>query len=1108
MVRAWRATLALVCAALLPPAAAQGQEPEARTQWDVTLARGETRTLSFSTDEGTSLSMDLSPDGEWVVFDLLGHIWRIPAGGGEAQSLTQDSGVALNYHPRYSPDGSRIAFISDRRGQTNLWVMDADGSNPRAVHIDADARALTPAWTPDGEYIVIRREPLGGGGGGGGGTGGLWMLHRDGGQGVRILDDNSAHWPSVSSDGRWVYHHVRSGSDALGGSYQVRRLDLRTGEVEAITHGGGQGAAAGRSSSGGAFAPEISPDGRWLAFGRQIPEGTVSFKGHRFGPRTALWLRDLETGAERILADPVEIAVESGSKSLRVLPGYAWSRDGSSIVISRGGRVARVDVATGASTEIPFTAQVERTISEMAYRAFRIDDGPFPAKFLRWPTASPDVGRLAFQAVGRVWVQDLPSGTPRRLTPAGFGAENPSTGHAGLQEFSPTWSPDGRWIAFTTWDDLEGGHIWKVQASGGNLQRLTQAPGEYVHIAWSPDGRDLVAAMGAGATRHGRTLTHNPWWDVVRISSDGGPVTRVARVPTAPEASPQGQARRGILQPSWGPEGRIFFPAFRRSGNQTSTHLVSVARDGGDERTHLRIPNADEAVPSPDGRWVAFQEGDNVFVTAMAWGGTGRDTLTVDRRRGRFPVKTLSLAGGLFPRWRDATTVEFGSGPHYYAYRMDSETADTVTVSLEVPRRIPSGSVALANARIITLGADSVIERGTVVVQGSRIACVGACDTSGADTVIDLSGRTLVPGFIDMHAHHYREHRGHRPLRDYEAAMYLAYGVTTNLDNSMWSQNVFPTAELIDAGRSIGPRTYSTGDPLYRGDAARQNELSSRDVTAQNVDRLQSWGAVSIKQYQQPRRDQRQWVSDVARERGLMVTSESGDLFYNLGMLMDGQTAFEHPFSEIPLYGDIAKFMGRGGFYYSPTLVVAGPGPWNVEYWFAESDVFSDAKQRLWMPWRMNAGHLRRRTLRPDTDYSYPLLAQGMADIIAEGGYGAIGGHGEHHGLAPHWEIWMAASALGNYGALEVASVHGARFLGALEDLGTIEVGKLADLLVLDRNPLDDIRATADIRYVMQGGILRDGMTLDESWPERRPFGPHYWVDEDALRNDDRSIRP
>jgi Tol biopolymer transport system component len=1102
--RAFVTVLAAAATVSLPVAAA-AQDQETRTAWDVTQARGETRTIAFSTDEGTALSIDVSPDGRWIVFDLLGHIWRLPSTGGVAESLTQNSGVAVNYHPRFSPDGRRIAFISDRRGQTNLWVMDADGGEPRAVHTDDNARALTPAWTPDGLYIIVRREPLGGGGGGGGG--GLWMHHVDGGPGVRVLDDNAAHWPSVSADGRFIYYHVRSGSNALAGDYQVRRLELRTGEVSAITAGRAQGAAAGRASSGGAFAPEISPDGRWLAFARQLPDATVSFRGHRFGPRTALWLRDLESGAERIIADPIEIAIESGSKSLRILPGYAWTSDGRSIVLSQGGRVRRLDVASGEIETIPFQANVERTISGMAYRAFRIEDGPFTARFLRWPTASPDARRLAFQAVGRIWIQDLPVGTPRRLTPAGFGAENPAAGHAGLQEFSPAWSPDGRWIAFTTWEDTLGGHVWRVPAGGGTPQRITREPGEFVHIAWSRDGRELVAARGAGATRSGGTITQNAWWDVVRIGVEGGDVSRVARVATPVDANPSGQARRAILQPSWGPDGRIFFPAFRRSGNQNVTALVSVARDGGDERTHLHIPNADEAVPSPDGRWVAFQEGDNVFVTAMAYSGTGRDTLTVDKRRGRFPVRALSLAGGLFPRWRDSVTIEFGSGPHYFAYNMNSETADTVSVSLQVPRRIPEGSLALTNARIITLGSDSVIERGTVLVRGARIACVGQCDVAAADTVVDATGRTIVPGFVDMHAHHYREHRGHRPLRDYENAMYLAYGVTTNLDNSMWSQNIFPTAELIEAGRSIGPRAFSSGDPLYRGDAARQNELSSREVAEQNIDRLQSWGAVSIKQYQQPRRNQRQWVSDVARDRGIMVTAESGDIFYNLTMVMDGQTAFEHPFSEIPLYGDVAKFLGRAGFYYSPTLVVAGPGPWNIEYWFAESDVWRDEKQRLWMPWRHNAGHLRRRTLRPDTDYSFPLLAQGMADIIAEGGYGAIGGHGEHHGLAPHWEIWMAAPALGNYGALEVASLHGARFLGAHEDVGSIEVGKLADLLVLDRNPLEDIRATADIRYVMKGGILHDGMTLDEYWPQRRPFGPHYWVNADALRNDDRPIR-
>ncbi len=1080
---------------VIAPATVLAQQTESR--WDVAQARGETRAIDFTTNEGTWMSVDIAPDGDWVVFDLLGQIWRLPAAGGTATALTAASGVAVNYHPRVSPDGRSIAFISDRGGQANLWIMDADGGNARVVHEDRDARVLTPAWSADGQYIVVRREPQGGPGGGGGGSG-LWMFHRDGGSGVQILEEGGARWPSLSRDGRFVYFEARSGGDALAGDLQIRRLELKTGKIVALTAGDAEGAAAGRVSSGGAFAPEISPDGRWLAFARHLPEGTVSFKGHRYGPRTALWLRDLETGVERRLVDPVEIAIESGSKSLRILPGYAWTADGRSLILTQGGKIRRVDVSTGAVATIPFEARVQRTISGMAYAPFRIEDDSFRSRFLRWTTASPDGRRLAFQAIGRVWTTDLPSGTPRRLTPNTFGAADARTGHAGLQEFSPTWSPDGRWIAFTTWDDTLGGHVWKVPSGGGAPQRLTPQPGEYVHIAWKPDGTELVAAKGAGATRHGRTLTHNPWWDIVRIPAAGGAATHVTRVAITATASPSGAARRGILQPSWGPDGRIFFPAFRESGNQTRTAVVSVDANGGDERTHLILPYADEAVPSPDGRRLAFQEGDNIFVTALPMFGTGTDTVTLEKRRGRLPVKTLSRAGGLFPRWRDSATVEFGSADRYYRYNVLTDRADTFTVALDVPRRVPTGRIALTGARIVTLGPDSVIENGAVVVDGARIACVGQCDTAGADTVIDARGRTIVPGFIDMHSHHYREHRGHRPLRDYEVAIYLAYGVTTSLDNSMWAQNIFPTAESIDAGRTIGPRTFSSGDPLYRGDAARQNELSSRDVVADNIARLKSWGAVSIKQYLQPRRDQRQWVSDVAREQGAMVTAESGDLFYNLTMVMDGQTAFEHPFSQIPLYGDVAKFLGRAGFYYSPTLVVSGPGAWNIEYWFAESNVWEHSKQRRWMPWRMTAGHLRRRTLRPETDYSFPLMAQGMADIIAEGGYGAIGSHGEHHGPAAHWEIWMGATALGPYGALKVASLHGARFLGADRDLGSIEVGKLADLLVLDRNPLEDIRATMDMRFVMKGGILYEADTLNEIWPTRTPFGPYYWNDDAA----------
>lgn len=1109
-----RRALALLVSVLLTSTSGTAQEPDSAgvrdEDWDVTLARGATRNIDFTTSEGTWMSVDISRDGQWIVFDLLGHIYRVPAAGGEAQVLTQESGVAVNYHPRYSPDGAHIAFISDRNGQTNLWIMNADGSEPRAVFRDGNVRAALPAWTPDGQYLLVRRDYVGSSDEdaappgsrveqGPQGREGIWMYHRDGGQGVALIgtEVSAATWPSVSPDGRHVYVQRRSGGrDALRGHYQIQRFDLQTGERMDVTAGDAEGPAAGRVTSGGGFAPEVSPDGRWLAYARQIPDGTVSFKGHRFGPRTALWLRNLETGAERLLMDPISLAIESGSKSLRILPGYAWAKDGRSLVLSQGGKIRRVHVATGQVTTIPFTARVQRTASEMAYQPFRITDEPFDATFLRWHTASPDGSRLAFQAVGRVWIMDIPDGSPRRLT----------ADDSAIQEFAPAWSPDGQWIAYTTWDDTLGGHLWKIRARGGTPQRLTPEPGEFLHPAWNANASEIVMVRGSGATARKRTVTHNPWWDVVRVPAAGGAPTVVTRVAIPAGMGPNSVARRAIFRPSFGPQGRIFFPEFRRDGG-LQTVLVSVRPDGSDRREHLELPATDDAVPSPDGRWVAFQEGDNVFLTPLPFAGTGSEPVSLDKRRGKLPVTQVSRAGGLFPTWRDSNTIEFGSGNQHLTYRLRDKSADTVTVRLSVPRRVPQGRIAFTGARIVTLQGDQVIESGTVVVEGSRIACVGTCEAAGAARTIDASGKTIIPGFVDMHSHHFREHRGYRPLRDYEVAMYLAYGVTTNLDNSMWAQNVFPSAELIEAGRMIGPRTFSTGDPLYGfGDGARQNVLRDYETTEHEIDRLAKWGAVSLKQYMQPRRDQRQWVSDVARKRGLMVTAEGGDLFYNIGMVLDGQTGWEHPMSYIPLYGDAATFFGRAGIVYSPTFVVAGPGPYNIEHFFAESDVWRDPKHRRWMPWRQMTGHLRRRMLRPETDYSYPLIAQGLADIIAEGGYGAIGSHGEHHGPAPHWEIWMAASAMGPLEALRVASAHGAHFLGAAQDLGTLENGKLADLLVLNANPLEDIRNTMDIQYVMKGGILYEADTLDEIWPTNTPFGPYYWVDDDALRDDDRPV--
>src|SRR5262249_2583224 len=454
---------ALAIGALLSMGAGALAEEKAAAEWDTTKARGQTREIDFDTSEGTWMSLTLSPDGKWIAFDLLGHIYRMPSAGGKAECLTQDSGVALNMQPRYSPDGKTIAFISDRKGQNNLWLMDADGKNPRSVYIDKTQRALSPVWTPDGHYIVVQRQGTRPGMGSPFG----WSLakyHKSGGAGVQLVaSETSPGWHSISSDGKYLYFDVQlcnplpfGHTDPMLGCAQIRRMNMQTRKVEEIT--GGQAEQQDRGTSGGAVAPEVSPDGRYVAFGRRIPDGTTSYKGHVFGPRTALWLRDLQTGDERLLMDPIELDdSEEISRQMTILPGMAWTSDGKSILISQGGKFRRLWVDSGKVDTIPFTAHVHRTISEMAYSPLLIRDDAFESKFLRWTSASPDGKHLVFQSVGKLWVMDLPSGKPRRLTADSFT----------IGEFSPSWSPDGNTIAFTGWDDANHGQLWTVSSSGG-----------------------------------------------------------------------------------------------------------------------------------------------------------------------------------------------------------------------------------------------------------------------------------------------------------------------------------------------------------------------------------------------------------------------------------------------------------------------------------------------------------------------------------------------------------------------------------------------------------------------------------------------------------------
>ncbi|MDE2753251.1 MAG: amidohydrolase family protein, partial [Gemmatimonadota bacterium] len=913
--------------------------------------------------------------------------------------------------------------------------------------------------------------------------------------------------PSFTPDGRTLFF---GSAIFTGEERRIRRLDLTTGTIDDVTESTGRYLhCCGRPAYPlrlGEVGAEVSPDGRWLTFARKLPGGVMSYRGHEYMGRTALWIRDLETGDERILMDPITPAATDHHPSwnIGVLPGYSWAPDGRSLVITQGGRIRRVDVQTGDVETIPFRARVQRTISEMARASRRIADDDFAVRFARTPVTSPDGRHVVFEAAGWLWIEEVGEGSPRRLTDAGgyltaagSGGSTPTSAPAPMAdphpsdqplETGPAWSHDGRWVAYTSWDDVDGGNVWKVPAQGGTPVRLTTTAGRYAHLAWHPGDGALVVNRWDPAlnwvTFGGRG------WQLVDVPADGGP---------ARELTASGPQRDITI----GEDGRLYF-----AGNDGGAPaILSLSADGGDRRAHLRLPpGTEQAALSPDGRHVAFRQLQSMHVAPAPPGLTATGPLTIDAAG---PGVTRLHEGGIYPSWRDNRTLEYATAARHATVTIDGgEVSSSIRdLGLRIPRPRPTGTLALEGARIVTMADDDVIERGTIVIDGSRIACVGDCDTSGADRVVDVSGKTIIPGLLDVHAHHltFAGNSFIPPQRRHESARYLVFGVTTTHDPSAQPDPSFVIAEMHEAGRVIGPRTYSTGQTLVCPPHGPVREIRSYEDARNHVNRLADQGALSLKDYKQCTRVQRQMLAQASLERGVTLTAENGDFIYLLGLVMGGHTGWEHPIQNVPTYGDVTTFMGQAGATYSPQITLTDyPKGVALEFWLGERDLWLDPLQLAWSPWQEIAAR-RSFVKKPAREYIFPLIAEGAADILRAGGHVAVGAHGEVDGLGAHWEMWALGEAMTPLEALKTGTISAARFIGLEQDIGSIEVGKLADLAVLDQNPLEDIRLSSEVSLVLVGGNLFDARTLRQTWPIERDYGPRPWTNEDITRTDVRA---
>ncbi|HMC20493.1 MAG TPA: amidohydrolase family protein, partial [Thermoanaerobaculia bacterium] len=1027
--------------------AAEGpSEKKKDEKWDVSKPPGPRYDVPIDVTEGTWLSVDVSPDGKEIAFDLLGDIYTIPIAGGEAKAIT--TGIAWDMQPRYSPNGKWIAFTSDRGGGDNIWIVNRDGSDPKQATKETFRLVNQPYWTPDSEFIVVRKHftserSLG--------AGEMWIYHRSGGEGLQMTkkrnDQKDSGEPAISPDGRYLYWSEDSTPGAIfqynkdpnTQIYVINRLDRQSGEDERFVAG-----------PGGSVRPTPSPDGKSLAFVRRV----------RY--KSALFVLDLESGRERPLFDGLDRDMQETWAIHGVYPSMAWTPDNRSIVFWSGGHFHRIDVTSKQVTDIPFHVKATRSVAEAVRFPVKVAPENFAVKMLRWVAVSPSGNQVVYQALGHLYIRDLPGGTARRLT-----RQNDHF------EFYPAWSRDGKSIVYTTWNDQNYGTIRIAPSGGGEGRVITDKPGHYVEPVFSADGTKIVYRVVSDGFL--RPAVWSRQTGIFVVPSSGG----VSKLVTKKGAFPQFGAA----------SDRVFFMTFE---DEDKRLLRSIGLDRSEERTHLMSAFATEYAISPDERWIAWREKFNAYVAPFV--RTGK-TVDIAPDTKAFPVAKVSRDAGEYLHWSgDSSRLFWSLGSELFSKDLNvalgsidapTDSAKGTNIGFTQTYDVPTGKLAFTGARIITMRGDEVINDGAVVIDGNRITAIGSRSSMavpGDARVIDVAGKTIMPGIIDVHWHGAMGADQITPQQSWVNYAALAFGVTTLHDPSNDTAEIFAASELEKAGMIVGPRIFSTGTILYGAKAPFKADVNSLDDALGHLRRMQAAGAFSVKSYNQPRRDQRQQVIEAARQLGMMVVPEGGSLFqHNMTMIIDGHTGVEHSIPVANAYEDVMQLWSKTRTGYTPTLIVGYGGLWGEQFWYAKTNVWEDQRLLTFVPRRIVDARARRRTFAPDEEWNHINNARIAKRLLDRGVSVQLGAHGQREGLGAHWELWMfTQGGMTPMEALRCATLNGARYLALDKDIGSLEAGKLADLIVLDANPLENIRNSESVRYTVVNGRIFDAATMNE----------------------------
>ncbi|RIJ27166.1 amidohydrolase family protein [Henriciella mobilis] len=1035
-----------------------------------TLPLEASRTVSFTIGEGTHLSLDVSPDGDSIVFDMLGDIYRLPISGGEADALTR--GLALDTQPVFSPDGGSIAFLSDRSGAENLWIMDRDGANVRQISFHDDNPVwISPEWGPDGNTITVSRfwsdrnayE--------------LWQFDTAPGAMGRVLRStgpDTEEGEPVSSlgaqfapDGRTLYLASLSEETAAFdefSAWKVISLDTDTGD-ETVLAG---------SKDHPAFRPRLSPNARQLAY------------AERHGNTTRLQRLDLASGETETIGmlDPDSLQASLWHDGV---PRFDFTPDGSALIANTGGQITRFPLSGEGPSDIAFTAEVDQPLGPLVRSQIPLESGPVRARLLMSPSLSPDGDAIAFSALGNVYTAPLMGeGAPKRLTEA-----MESTYH-------PAWSADGTRLAFVSWSRADGGQVWTSRPDGTALQQVTAEAAFYTHPVFTPDGTAIIAVRSSADDRRETYMEYGQLREaeLVLIPLDGsGPrILASGRLGGRPHFS--------------GEPGRVLFNSGKGVGAvslETGERTVVTQAEGANWYFAEGAAAADDLRVSPDGQWALAQIAQQLHLYRLP--RTPGETVNLSAPATEH-VRITDIGADYFGWSCNGDCLFWTVGPTLYrlplgdvdfdAPRSDRPVPvergydDVRDIAITVPRERPGQQVLLTGATVFPMDDRSDparrIEGAEILLKDGRIAAIGPAGTVSADegvARIDLSGKYVIPGLIDAHYHVADIRRDVLQFDAWGLKTNLAYGITTLFDPSSLTIDMFTYEDLVASGAVIGSRLYSTGPAIFDYHDFR----SLAEVEAVLTRYRDHYRTRNLKQYRVGNRRVRQWFADAANRLGMTPTTE-GALSFKLGLsqILDGYSGNEHALPPPVLHRDVTELFAQSGTSSTLTLMITHGGTPADTSFIARRQPLEDTKYARFAPEWFIEREFAGVEAPDENAFLYKTVAASAHRIFEAGGLVGVGAHGDLPALGTIWEIeayveggWAPAEALW------AATMGSAGTIARDDSLGSLEAGKVADLVVLEGDPTADIRAIENVRFVMKHGHLYDGETLDEHALTRIP---------------------